>query len=897
MATLLLSTAGAAIGGQIGGSILGVSAAAIGQAAGSIAGSLVDQSLLATGSARAAGPRLDRLHLQTAGEGAPLPRVWGRMRVGGRVVWAANFRETVTTQTVGGGKGGGGGAEVDEYAYSLSFAIALAEGPIDRIGRVWADGAPFLLSEVSHRFYFGGEDQLPDDLIIATEGPDAAPAFRGAAYLIFEDLPLGPFGNRVPQFSVEVYRQPPARTEAPPSLSSLIKGVALSPGSGEFALATTPVRRVVKEGVYRPVNTNAVEGQSDLATALDQLQAELPGVETVSLIISWFGTDLRCAQCEIRPGVERRETITAPLTWTAGGASRTSAYLISGDAEGRPNFGGTPADASVIEAIQELKGRGLRVLIYPFILMDVPADNSLPDPYSDAANQPSFPWRGRITASIAPGRPGSPDKTAATATEITTFFGTATASDFAVSPGAVTYSGPADFRYRRFILHCAALAAAAGGVDAFAIGSEMRGLTQLRDGPTAYPAVAALKSLAAEARALLPSAKLTYAADWSEYFGHHPADGSGDVLFHLDPLWADSNIDAVAIDAYFPLSDWRDDGDPDHPSPEAASIYDIAYLESNIEGGEYFDWFYASAADRLSRNRSPITDGAHNEPWIYRAKDMRAWWSNPHHNRPGGVRDSSPTAWVPQSKPIWFTEIGCPAADRGANQPNVFYDPKSSESALPHFSRGARDDEIQRRYLQAALDYWSGPANPFSSVYGGPMLDLSRAHVWTWDARPWPDFPARRAVWSDGGVHGLGHWLTGRLGAADLPDTIAEICAQAGLTAIDVSGLAGMIHGLLADQIGPARGLLETLMLSHGLDAVESGGALKFIPRTTATHMTRLTPDDMALPEEESDPVSPLERSRLDAPALPRAVRLSYLAAEGDYDPATVEATREAAAA
>jgi len=52
-------------------------------------------------------------------------------------------------------------------------------------------------------------------------------------------------------------------------------------------------------------------------------------------------------------------------------------------------------------------------------------------------------------------------------------------------------------------------------------------------------------------------------------------------------------------------------------------------------------------------------------------------------------------AWAPESKPFVFTEYGCPAIDRGTNRPNVSFDPKSSESAAPHFSRGGRDDAIQ----------------------------------------------------------------------------------------------------------------------------------------------------------------------------------------------------------
>jgi hypothetical protein len=65
------------------------------------------------------------------------------------------------------------------------------------------------------------------------------------------------------------------------------------------------------------------------------------------------------------------------------------------------------------------------------------------------------------------------------------------------------------------------------------------------------------------------------------------------------------------------------------------------------------------------------------------------------------VESGSSAEWVPQSKPVRFTEIGCPAIGRGTNQPNVFFDPKSSESFVPCFNRGWRDDAIQRAYLEA----------------------------------------------------------------------------------------------------------------------------------------------------------------------------------------------------
>jgi hypothetical protein len=94
--------------------------------------------------------------------------------------------------------------------------------------------------------------------------------------------------------------------------------------------------------------------------------------------------------------------------------------------------------------------------------------------------------------------------------------------------------------------------------------------------------------------------------------------------------------------------------------------------------------------------RTPITDGAYGKPWVFRQKDIRNWWANQHVNRPGGLESGSLTGWVASGKPVRFIEMGCPAVDKGANQPNVFPDPKSSESAYPWHSNRARDDAMQR---------------------------------------------------------------------------------------------------------------------------------------------------------------------------------------------------------
>lgn len=885
MATILLSAAGAAIGGGFGGTILGLSGAVIGRAIGATIGRVIDQRLMGAGSQAVETGRIDRFRLTGASEGAAVGQVWGRMRLAGQVIWASRFLETTSVTESGGGKGAPQPkTTVTEYAYSVSLALALCEGEITRVGRIWADGVEIAPNSLNMRVYSGSNTQLPDPKIEAVEGTGRVPAYRGTAYVVLEDLDLSPFGNRVPQFSFEVVR--PAQgegIETVPDLTRGIAGVALIPGTGEYALATTAVHYA--RGIAQNVSANihTPDGRTDMSVALQSLDEELPACRSVSLVVSWFGSDLRAGHCTIRPKVEDRTVDGAPLTWRSGGIGRSSADEVVRDA-GRPVYGGTPSDSSVVEAIAALRAHGKSVMYYPFILMDQLEGNGLGDPWTGAADQPRLPWRGRITLSVAPGRAGTPDRSVAAESEVEAFFGSAQPAHFSLQNGQIAYGGPNEWSYRRFILHNAMLCAVAGGVEAFCIGSELRGLTQIRGAGDIFPVVAALRQLAADVRSMLPAGvKITYAADWSEYASYN--DGQGNLYFHLDPLWADPNIDFIGVDNYLPLSDWRDG--EGHADAHWGAIHDLQYLRSNIEGGEYFDWFYGSPEEREAQRRTPITDGAHAEPWVWRAKDFRGWWENAHHDRLNGIRQATPSAWVPQSKPIWFTEFGCAAIDKGTNEPNKFLDPKSSESSLPHHSNGRRDDLIQMQYLRAMIGHWTDPAhNPTSPVYGAPMIDMDRAHVWAWDARPFPYFPTDTTAWADGANYRRGHWVSGRTTAQPLASVVAEICAQAGLTRIDVSRLYGLVRGYAVAENGSARQALQPLMIVYGFEALERDGTLVFRMRDGRID-EEVQSSQLALGE---DGAGPIEATRAMEADVAGRVRLSFIEAEGDYETRAVEA-------
>lgn len=191
MATLLLTAVGTAIGGPLGGAL------------GAFIGRQADQRIF--GGGRREGPRLKELSVTTSSYGQPIPRQFGRMRVAGTVIWATDLKESQDKTS-----GGKGQPSITSYSYSASFAVALSSTPIARVGRIWADGTLLrggqddLKVGGQMRVYCGHGDDPVDPLISADKGA-IAPAFRDCAYVVFEDLQLADFGNRIPALTFEVF--------------------------------------------------------------------------------------------------------------------------------------------------------------------------------------------------------------------------------------------------------------------------------------------------------------------------------------------------------------------------------------------------------------------------------------------------------------------------------------------------------------------------------------------------------------------------------------------------------------------------------------------------------------------------------------------------------------------
>lgn len=261
MATILFSAIGTLVGGPLGGAI------------GALVGRGVDTAII--GSSRREGPRLKELTATTSSYGAALPRHYGRMRVPGTIIWATDLVEHRDRQ--GGGKGR---PSVTTYSYTASFAVALSSRPILGVGRVWADGnllrgaAGDLKTGGAMRIHTGGFDQPCDPLIAQVEGAARCPAWRGLAYVVFEDLDLGDFFNRIPALSFEVIAD-----ESGVSLGAMV-GDAVSdtqailplPGIAGFS-CEGPVADTLS--LLDPLFPMDCDGAGDtLAIAPEQAQAE-----------------------------------------------------------------------------------------------------------------------------------------------------------------------------------------------------------------------------------------------------------------------------------------------------------------------------------------------------------------------------------------------------------------------------------------------------------------------------------------------------------------------------------------------------------------------------------------------------------------------------------------------
>ncbi len=362
MATVVLTAVGAALGGPLGAGI------------GALVGRAFDQAVLFKPKGRQ-GPRLAELQVQTSSYGSQIPALFGTMRVAGTVIWATDLRET--KEKSGGGKGR---PSVTTYSYSASFAVALSARPIAQVKRIWADGnllrgaaGDFKTELGAMRVHGGGEDQAADPLIASAEGIGLTPAHRGIAYVLFEDLALADYGNRIPSLTFEV--------EADAAAVSIGAIAADLTGGGVTGAGTMHVDGYAASGSdARDALVPLVEGY-DLALTIGEA-----GIGLVPLGDAAGGVVTRASLCRAVNGRARE-----PLEYRAGAADAVPVQMAVRHHDAARDY-----QAGVQSVTRPGPGRVVAGL-------DMPAVLSAADARALAARRIGVAWAGRTSATVTCG--------------------------------------------------------------------------------------------------------------------------------------------------------------------------------------------------------------------------------------------------------------------------------------------------------------------------------------------------------------------------------------------------------------------------------------------------------------------------------------------------------------
>lgn len=227
-----------------GGAYAGAAFGAIGTAVGWTLGATLGNALFVHNDQE--GPRLSDTRVQSSAYGTPINITWGSTRVDGNIIWAPPITEHKQSQKVGSFLGIGG-STVTTYTYTATFAVGVCEGPISRIRRIWANGTliysrmgadSYITPEFPVKIYRGTQTQTFDPNISEWCGINDVPkvAHRGLCYVVFVDMPLEDYGNRVPTLSFEIVK---GQDECPLHSADAVEDLVENPAGATWSLAAS----------------------------------------------------------------------------------------------------------------------------------------------------------------------------------------------------------------------------------------------------------------------------------------------------------------------------------------------------------------------------------------------------------------------------------------------------------------------------------------------------------------------------------------------------------------------------------------------------------------------------------------------------------------------------------
>ena len=195
--------------GTIVGGIIGAyfGAPQLGMAIGGLIGGAIDPTKIN-------GPHIGDGQAQTSTTGVPIAWVQGTAKVAGTLI---GFSKRVEVAVKDDGKGSG--TVTTQYQAHQSYAILVAESDalrgstinsvlvVDQDGKIVYDIRPesnFAAASAKWKanvdFYFGGEDQMPISNIENWYGVGNTPGYRGRLVVVFRDINISNFGDRIPSY-------------------------------------------------------------------------------------------------------------------------------------------------------------------------------------------------------------------------------------------------------------------------------------------------------------------------------------------------------------------------------------------------------------------------------------------------------------------------------------------------------------------------------------------------------------------------------------------------------------------------------------------------------------------------------------------------------------------------
>ena len=349
---------------------------------------------------------------------------------------------------------------------------------------------------------------------------------------------------------------------------------------------------------------------------------------------------------------------------------------------------------------------------------------------------------------------------------------------FRASANTVDFSGsPDDWGYRRLVLHYAHLAQAAGGVDAFLIGSRAARADQLRDEDDAFPlrrgAVRRWPAMCARCSGRRPRSPMAptganISATSRRRYRRRALPSRSAVGASRYRCRRHRQLHAAVRLAR--CATMRR-GNPDG----FAGPYDPAGLRRRSPAARASTGIMRRSrrGGCASARRSPTAPTA--SPGSFATRISTSWWAQPHYNRIGGAEADEPTAWVPAEQAVLVHRARLPGDRQGAEPAQrLFRSEIGGECAALFLERRAlrsRAAAVSRRRITA-----TGIRRMKISRRRTIRSRPSMAGAWSTRSAsmsglgtrgPFRPFPLRGDRWSDHGNWHYGHWLNGRLGNPD----------------------------------------------------------------------------------------------------------------------------------